>query len=71
MVRTAEASRLPAHAHVLITVISYLPEEAKDFSAQEAASATLRQPHADIQGRVKVRGDIMNTVAAESWELPV
>jgi len=71
VVRTAEASRLPAHAHVLITFISYLPEEAKDFSLQEATPTPLRQPHADIQGRVKVRGDIMNTVAAEAWELPV
>jgi hypothetical protein len=71
MVRTAEASRLPAHAHVLITVISYLPEETKDFSNQEATSTSLREPHADIQGRVKLRGDIMNTVAAGAWELPV
>jgi hypothetical protein len=72
VVRGTDASQLPAHAHVLITLLSFLPEEIKGLYSKEAVrSAPLRKPHADIHGRVKVFGDIMNTAATEAWNLPV
>ncbi len=72
IVCSADAARLPAHAHVLITFLSFLPDEVRDGSFKATAHAKpLRKPHADIRGRVNVLGDIMNTGATEAWNLPI
>jgi len=72
IVRSTDASWLPTHAHVLITLLSFLPDEIKDASVKSAVRLEqFRKPHAAIRGRVKVMGDIMNTAATEAWDLPV
>jgi hypothetical protein len=72
VVRSTDATWLPAHAHVLITLLSSLSNDMKEVSVKAAVrAAPLRKPHAEIRGRVKVLGDIMNTAATEAWDLPV
>lgn len=63
-VRTLDASRLPAHAHVLITLLSSPTGGAKH---KEAVG---RVPHPDLKHSIEVCGDLMNTVPAAGWDLP-
>jgi hypothetical protein len=34
------------------------------------AVPALRQPHPDIAGQVKIRGDVLSSVPESDWELP-
>ena len=71
IVRSPEASKIPAHAHVLITLLPPSREGTK-ASAEPGVSiiGPARRPHPDIRGKIKVLGDIMSTVPASSWNLP-
>lgn len=64
-VRTSEASRLPAHAHVLITLLS-LPTG----NAANRKKGSGRSPHPDLKRAIEVCGDLMDTVPSTAWDLP-
>jgi hypothetical protein len=67
----ADSSRLPAHAHVLITLLSVLPNEISEFPAKSEGTPILaRTPNPAICGKIKLLGDIMDTVPVTSWNLP-
>lgn len=71
VVHSADASRLPAHAHVLITLLSTLPVGTSHSAAKsEVKSVVTRTPNPAICGKIKVLGDIMATVPMTSWDLP-
>ena len=70
VIRSTEASRLPMHAHVLITLISVSQEHLSSTNADNASTMKSRWPHSEIRGKIKLLGDIMNTAPASSWDLP-
>lgn len=65
-VRTLEASRLPTHAHVLITLLSSPTGNA----AANHKEAFGRFPHPDLKHSIEVRGDLMDSVPSAAWDLP-
>ncbi len=65
-VRTVDASCLPAHAHVLITLLS----SPTGGAATKDKDAGGRVPHPDLKHSIEVCGDLMNTVPAAGWNLP-
>jgi hypothetical protein len=70
VVHSADSSRLPAHAHVLITLLSVAPNGAGKASAKsEAQSGVPRTPNPAIRGKIKVLGDIMASAPVTSWAL--
>jgi hypothetical protein len=64
-VRTLDASRLPAHAHVLITLLSSPTGNA----AAKHKEAVGRVPHPDLKHSIEVCGDLMDTVPSAGWNL--
>lgn len=71
VVRSADLAGLPAHAHVLITLLSVYPAGVGGASAGTSAnSAPERKPNPAICGKIKILGDIMDTAPVASWDLP-
>ena len=70
IILSPEASSIPEHAHVLITLLS-LPQKANRLSATKLNVTTdpIRCPHPRIRGKTKVLGNIMDTVQSSSWDL--
>jgi hypothetical protein len=69
VIRSPEASRLPMHAHVLITLISVSQEPLSNTNAASASTLITRRPHTEILGKIKLLGNIFDTVPASSWDL--
>ena len=71
VVRSAHSAWLPAHAHVLITLLSGSPNETTESSDKcKVVPVLIRTPNPAICGKIKLLGDIMGTVPAMSWDLP-
>lgn len=70
VIRSTEASRLPMHAHVLITLISVSQETPSNVNSDIASTVKTRWPHSEFRGKIKVLGDIMDTAPTSSWDLP-
>jgi hypothetical protein len=66
-IRSAENERLPARAHVLITLLS--PLEQLNASKQ-GGGKPVRTPHPALKGSIAVLGDLDNTVPGSLWDLP-
>jgi hypothetical protein len=62
-----EASKLPTHAHVLITLLS--PEAIPKSDEQNRSKAAKREPHPDIRGKMKLLGDVLESAPASLWNL--
>jgi hypothetical protein len=69
VIRSTEASRLPMHAHVLITLLSVSQDTLSNTNSDDASTTKTRWPHSEIRGKIKVRGNIMDTVPTSSWDL--
>ena len=64
IVRSRDASRIPDHAHVLITLL------ASDENKPSTLDATIRgrTPHASIRGKIKILDNVMDTVCRDCRE---
>lgn len=71
VVRSVHSAWLPAHAHVLITLLSGSPNETTEsLDKSKVVSGLMRTPNPVICGKMKLLGDIMGTAPATSWDLP-
>jgi hypothetical protein len=61
-IRASDASRLPKHAHVLITLLS--------SPASSTDEKRIHIPHPDLKHSIEVCGDLINTVPLGNWDLP-
>ena len=68
MIRGQETSKLPTHAHVLITLLS--PEAIPKSDEQKRHKAAKREPHPDIRGKMKLLDEVFESVPASLWNLP-
>ena len=66
-IRSAEKDRLPARAHVLITLLGPLGKNTK--STPDPAKPA-RLPHPSLKGSVEAFGDLIDSVPATLWNLP-
>lgn len=67
IIRGPGAQHLPAHAHVLITLIHKpLPRTIKSGGA----AVTRRQPPENLRGTVNILGDVIQSVPQSMWNLP-
>ena len=68
MICGQETSKLPTHAHVLITLLS--SEAIPKSDEQKEHKAAKRQPHPDIRGKMKLLGDVLESAPASLWNFP-
>lgn len=66
-IRSAEKERLPARAHVLITLLSPLDQLQ---SSKPGAAKPARTPHPALKGSIAVLGNLDDTVPGSLWNLP-
>ncbi len=67
MISSSGKDKLPAKAHVLITLLSGpIGEQSEGNGKQEI----YRMPHPDLQNAVELKGDLLDTVPHSSWNLP-
>ncbi len=66
-VKSADLHRIPAEAHVLITLLPR-PTHQKRPKTVHAAN---RKPDPTLRGSVKIGGDIMDSAPSSSWNLPL
>ncbi len=64
-IRASEASSLPAHAHVLITLLS---SPAGSLGAKRN-KVVGRHPHPGLKKSIEVCGDLISTVPNTGWNL--
>jgi hypothetical protein len=65
-IRASEASGLPTHAHVLITLLS---SPAGSLGAKRNTTVG-RTPHPGLKNSIEVCGDLISTVPNAGWNLP-
>ena len=71
VIRSTESSKIPNHAHVLITLLSHSqPNNTSKKDAYSAKHTTKRRQHPDICEKIKITGDITDTEPISSWNLP-
>ena len=67
MISVTGKEKLPAKAHVLITLLSDgVGEKAKI----EEVSATYRMPHPDLKSTVELNGEVFDSAPVKNWDLP-
>jgi hypothetical protein len=67
VISSSGKDKLPAKAHVLITLLSGPIGEKSEGNGREEA---YRMPHPDLKNAVELEGDLLDTVPHSLWNLP-